>query len=199
MAFTVTGSLTGAVNLLGLINTTNTSTITSSQVALAAPVTLTGGDIDLDGRNTSVTVSSVQNQGFIDVDPYNNGVPVKFRRVNVYEGVVTPSTTFTISGSTTWDQLKTSIATANNMVQGDILISLQQDVAAPGTDLIYNEYPPAGGGEGNYINSNVIAVDGSYVYVGNSTIAITLEYVPTDTALHTVITTLNLDGFTPVV
>ena len=201
MAFTVTvdGSLTGAVNLLGLINTTNTTTITSTQVALATPVALDVGDIDLDGRNTTVVVSTVKGQGYIDVEPYNNGIPVRYRRIAVYEGVATPSSTFTISGSTTWDQLKSTIAAANNMVLGDIVIAIQETAAAPGTALIYDAYPPVDGGEGNSINTNVNAIADSFVYVVDASLAVTLEYLPTDAALHTVITTLNLDGFTPVV
>ena len=89
------------------------------------------------------------------------------------------------------------MAAANNMVQGDIVISLQG--ASAGSALIYDTHPPVGGGEGNFINADVEAVDGSYVYHQNATMSITLNYEATDTPLHTVITSTDLDGFIAVV
>lgn len=199
MAFdkTVNGASSGFANLLSLINSTNATTITNAQVAFAPPIELTGGNIDVAGRNTTVVVTSVQNQGFIDVDPFDNGVTVKYRRTSVSEGVSSMVSDFTITGATTWDQLKTSVASANNMVQGDILINLQG--ASAGTALIYDTYPPAGGGEGNWLAAAVTAVNDSYVYHQAAALSIQLNYVATDTPLHTVITTTDLDGFVAVV
>lgn len=199
MAFdkTVNGASSGFANLLDLINSSNATTITNAQVAFAVPTELTGGQIDVAGRNTTVVVTSVQNQGFIDVDPFNDGVTVKYRRTAVYEGVSSVVGDFSITAATTWDQLKTSVAAANNMVQGDIIISLQG--AAAGSALIYDTYPPAGGGEGNFINTVVEAAGNSYVYHQHNTLSITLNYEATDTPLHTVITTTDLDGFIAVV
>ena len=199
MAFdkTVNGASSGFANLLSLINSSNATTITNAQVAFAPPIELTGGQIDVAGRNTTVVVTSVQNQGFIDVDPFNDGVTVKYRRTSVAEGVSSIVGDFSITAATTWDQLKTSVAAANNMVQGDIVISLQG--AAAGSALIYDTYPPAGGGEGNFINANVAAVGDSYVYHQHATMSITLNYEATDTPLHTVITTTDLDCFIAVV
>jgi len=77
-------------------------------------------------------VTSVQNQGFIDDDLFNDGVTVKYRRTSVAEGVSSPVGDFSITAATTWDQLKTSVAAANNMVLGDIAISLQG--ASAGSD-----------------------------------------------------------------
>lgn len=199
MAFTVTvnGSNSGFSNLLSLINSTNATTITNAQVNFSVPTELTGGQIDVAGRNTTVVVTSVQNQGFIDIPPADSGVTVKYRRTAVAEGVSSVVGEFSITAATTWDQLKTSVAAANNMVQGDIVISLQG--AAAGSALIYDTYPPAGGGEGNYINTDVAAAANSYVYHQHSTLSITLNYEATDTPLHTVITTTDLDGFVAVV
>ena len=199
MAFykTVNGASSGVDNLLSLINYTNATTITNAQVAFAPPIEVPSPYIDIAGRNTTVVVTSVQNQGFIDVDPFNDGVTVKYRRTAVYEGVSSVVGDFSITAATTWDQLKTSVAAANNMVQGDIIISLQGDSA--GSALIYDTYPPAGGGEGNHIDAVVQAVGDSYVYHQNDTLSITLNYEATDTPLHTVITTTDLDGFVAVV
>ena len=199
MAFykTVNGASSGVDNLLSLINYTNATTITNAQVAFAPPIEVPIGYIDIAGRNTTVVVTSVQNQGFIDVDPFNDGVTVKYRRTAVYEGVSSVVGDFSITAATTWDQLKTSVAAANNMVQGDIIISLQGDSA--GSALIYDTYPPVGGGEGNYIDAVVQAVGDSYVYHQNDTLSIRLNYEATDTPLHTVITTTDLDGFVAVV
>ena len=199
MAFdkTVNGASSGFANLLSLINSTNATTITNAQVAFAPPIELTGGQIDVAGRNTTVVVTSVQNQGFIDDDSFNDGVTVKYRRTSVAEGVSSVVSDFSITAATTWDQLKTSVAAANNMVQGDIVISLQG--ASAGSALIYDTYPAPAGGEGNFINADVEAADGSYVYHQNATMSIKLNYEATDTPLHTVITNADLDGFIAVV
>lgn len=199
MAFnmTVNGASSGFANLLSLINYTNATTITDAQVAFAPPIELDYSGIDAYGRNTTVVVTSVQNQGFIDVDPFNDGVTVKYRRTSVAEGVSSIVSDFSITAATTWDQLKTSVAAANNMVLGDIAISLQG--ASAGSALIYDTHPPVGGGEGNFINADVEAVGGSYVYHQNATMSITLNYEATDTPLHTVITTTDLYGFVAVV
>lgn len=199
MAFNVTvnGAQSGVANLLALINTSNATTITNAQVAFAAPVILTGGQIDVAGRNTTVLVTSVQNQGFIDEGFFNEGIPVKYRRTSVTEGVSSTVAEFNITGATTWDHLKTSVATANNMVQADVLIDLQGTYA--GHALIYDTYPPAGGGEGNTQAANVTAVNDSYVYHQNAAMSIQLNYAATDTPLHNVITVTDLDGFIAVV
>ena len=194
---TVNGAQSGSANLLALINTSNATTITNAQVAFAAPVILTGGQIDVYGRNTTVVVTSVQNQGFIDEGTYDAGIPVKYRRTSVTEGVSSQVSDFTITGATTWDQLKTSVASANNMVQGDILINLQG--ASAGSALIYDTYPPVGGGEGNFIAAAATAVADSYVYHQDAALIIQLNYAATDTPLHTVITATDLDGFVAVV
>jgi hypothetical protein len=195
--FTVNGAQSGAANLLALINYSNATTITDAQVAFAPPIELTGGYIDAYGRNTTVVVTSVQNQGFIDDDSFNDGVTVKYRRTSVAEGVSSVVSDFSITAATTWDQLKTSVAAANNMVLGDIIISLQG--ASAGSALIYDTHPPVGGGEGNFINADVAAAGDSYVYHQNDTLSIKLNYEATDTPLHTVITTTDLYGFTAVV
>ena len=199
MAFNVTvnGAQSGVANLLALINTSNATTITNAQVAFAAPVILTGGEIDVAGRNTTVLVTSVPNQGFIDEGFFNDGIPVKYRRTAVLEGVSSTVGEFNITGATTWDQLKTSVASANNLVQADVLIDMQG--ASAGSALIYDTYPPAGGGEGNRDVATVSAVNGSYVYHQVGGMSIILNYAATDTPLHTVITTTDLDGFVAVV
>ena len=193
---TVNGAQSGSANLLALINTSNATTISNAQVAFAAPVILTGGQIDVAGRNTTVLVTSVPNKGFIDEGTYDAGIPVKYRRTAVTEGVSSQVSDFTITGATTWDQLKTSVASANNLVQGDILINLQD--ASAGTALIYDTYPPVGGGEGNFIAAAVLAVNDSYVYHQDSFMSIQLNYAATDTPLETVITVTDLDGFIAV-
>ena len=199
MAFdkTVNGASSGFANLLSLINSTNATTITDAQVAFAPPIELTYGYIDAAGRNTTVVVTSVQNQGFIDVDPFNDGVTVRYRRTSVAEGVSTGLSDFSITAATTWDQLKTSVAAANNMVQSDIVIDLQGGAA--GSDLIYDTYPAPGGGEGNFVETAVTAIVDSYVYHQNASLPIRLNYEATDTPLHTVITATDLDGFIAVV
>ena len=199
MAFNVTvnGAQSGFANLLALINTSNASTITNAQVAFAPPIEVTGALIDAAGRNTTVVVTSVQNQGFIDEGFFNDGIPVKYRRTAVTEGVSSTVNEFNITAATTWDQLKTSVASANNLVQADVSISMQGPEA--GSALIYDTYPPAGGGEGNSQAAIVTAENHSYVYHQSISLGIQLNYAATDTPLHNVITVTDLDGFIAVV
>ena len=199
MAFnkTVNGANSGFANLLDLINYSNATTITNAQVAFAAPTELTYPYIDAAGRNTTVVVTSVQNQGFIDIDPFNDGVTVKYRRTAVYEGVSSVVDEFSITASTTWDQLKASVASANNMVLSDITIDLQG--ASTGSALIYDTYPAPAGGEGNFVDTNVSAVADSFVYHQQASLPVRLNYEATDTPLYTVIPYTDLDGFVAVV
>jgi hypothetical protein len=82
--------------------TADAATVTNAQVAFTLPTELTGGQIDVAGRNTTVVVTSVQNQGFIDVDPFNDGVTVKYRRTAVYEGVSSTVGEFSITAWAPW-------------------------------------------------------------------------------------------------
>ena len=111
---------------------------------------------------------------------------------------------FNITVDTTWDQLKTQIANANNIVIGDYNI-VEQGVSL-GSDKISVAFPPEDGGEGNTQAFNIIPigsdvagtwVSSSYVYDTGSVVAITGLWEATDAPLDTVITNTNLNGFVP--
>jgi hypothetical protein len=207
MALAVNGAKTGVVNLVDLINFSNPTavSITPAQVefnnlavydntALGKPV----------GTNTEVNIRSVNGQGFINGSSHPTGFSLFYRRVGLNTGVTSFTNRFAITVNTTWDQLRTAIAAANNQVYDDIKI-YEQGVAL-GTDPIMNTVPPANSGEGNTQVFNLIPVgttvnsawvSTSYVY-DTTTAAVTGNWQSTDTPLDQNITIRELDGFVPL-
>ena len=206
MALAVNGAKTGVVNLVDLINFSNPTAVsmTPAQVefdtlavydntALGKPV----------GTNTEVNIRAVNGQGFINGSSHPTGFSLFYRRVGLNTGVTSFTNQFAITVNTTWDQLRTAIATANNQVYDDIKI-YEQGVAL-GTDPIMNTVPPANSGEGNTQVFNLIPVgttvnsawvSTSYVY-DTTTAAVTGNWQSTDTPLDQNIAVRNLDGFVP--
>jgi hypothetical protein len=206
MALAVNGAKTGVVNLVDLINFSNPTavSITPAQVefdtlavydntALGKPV----------GTNTEVNIRAVNGQGFINGSSHPTGFSLFYRRVGLNTGVTSFTNQFAITVNTTWDQLRTAIAAANNQVYDDIKI-YEQGVAL-GTDPIMNTVPPANSGEGNTQVFNLIPVgttvnsawvSTSYVY-DTTTAAVTGNWQSTDTPLDQNITIRDLDGFVP--
>ena len=206
MALAVNGAKTGVVNLVDLINFSNPTAVsmTPAQVefdtlavydntALGKPV----------GTNTEVNIRAVNGKGFINGSSHPTGFSLFYRRVGLNTGVTSFTNQFAITVNTTWDQLRTAIATANNQVYDDIKI-YEQGVAL-GTDPIMNTVPPANSGEGNTQVFNLIPVgttvnsawvSTSYVY-DTTTAAVTGNWQSTDTPLDQNITIRELDGFVP--
>ena len=206
MALAVNGAKTGVVNLVDLINFSNPTAvpITASQVefdtlavydntALGKPV----------GTNTEVNIRAVNGKGFINGSLHPTGFSLFYRRVGLNTGVASFTNQFSITSNTTWDQLKTAVATANNMVYDDVKIVEQ--ATALGTDAIYATLPPPNSGEGHTQTFNLIPVGNdvsgtwvstSYVY-DTTTAAVTGNWQSTDTPLDQNITIRNLDGFVP--
>ena len=205
MALAVVGAKTGVANLVDLINYTNPTQvqISPNQVEFSA---LAVYDNSLGykpiGTNTEVVVKAIDGQGFINgVNP--NGFSLWYRRVGLNTGVTSFTDTASLAVDTTWDQLKTAISNANNIVYGDFNI-FEQGVAL-GTDAIYATLPPADGGEGSTQAFNLIPVgnvvesawvSSSFVYDTTSAV-VTGTWAPTDTPLSDTIVIRNLDGFVP--
>ena len=206
MALAVNGAKTGVVNLVDLVNFSNPTAVsmTPAQVefdTLAVYDNSTG--YHQVGTNTEVNIRAVNGQGFINGSSHPTGFSLFYRRVGLNTGVTSFTDQFAITVNTTWDQLRTAVATANNQVYDDIKI-YEQGVAL-GTDPIMDTVPPANSGEGNTQVFNLIPVgtivasawvSTSYVY-DITTAAVTGNWQSTDTPLDQNITVRDLDGFVP--
>lgn len=205
MSLAVQGSSTGVANLVALVNYSNPTSvqITEAQVTFSDLIT---NYTNVDGfqRNTQVRIAAIDGAGFINGPAAENGFNLQLARVGLDTGVTVFTDEFNITVDTTWDQLKTQIANANNIVIGDYIIS-EQGVSL-GSDKISVAFPPADGGEGNTQAFNIIPigsdvagtwVSSSYVYNTGSVVAITALWEATDAPLDTVITNTNLNGFVP--
>ena len=205
MSLGVQGSSTGVANLVALVNYSNPTSvqITEAQVTfsdLITNYTNVGGF----ARNTQVRMAAVDGAGFINGPAAENGFNLQLARVGLDTGVTVFTDEFNITVDTTWDQLKTQIANANNIVIGDYNI-VEQGVSL-GSDKISVAFPPVDGSEGNTQAFNIIPigsdvagtwVSSSYVYDTGSVVAITGLWEATDAPLDTVITNTNLYGFVP--
>ena len=206
MALAVNGAKTGVANLIDLVNYSNPTAvqITASQVEFDALAEFDNyGSGKPAGTNTEVNIRAVNGQGFINGSTHPTGFSLFYRRVGLNTGVTSFTDQFAITVNTTWDQLRTAIAAANNQVYDDVKI-FEQGVAL-GTDSIMNTVPPANSGEGNTQVFNLIPVgttvasawvSTSYVY-DTTTATVTGNWQSTDTPLDQNIAVSDLDGFVP--
>ena len=206
MALAVNGAKTGVANLIDLVNYSNPTAvqITASQVEFDALAEFDNyGGVKPAGTNTEVNIRAVNGQGFINGSSHPTGFSLFYRRVGLNTGVTSFTDQFAITANTTWDQLCTAIATANNQVYDDIKI-FEQGVAL-GADPILNTFQPADSGEGHtqvfsLIPAGVVVesawVSTSYVY-DTTTATVTGNWQSTDTPLDQNITVRDLDGFVP--
>ena len=205
MALAVNGAKTGVVNLVDLVNFSNPTAvqITASQVEFDALAVYNNGGAKPPGTNTEVNIRAVNGQGFINGSSHPTGFSLYYRRVGLNTGVISFTDQFAITANTTWDQLRTAIATANNQVYDDIKIFEQG--TALGADPILNTFQPADSGEGHTQVFTLIPVgtivesawvSTSYVY-DTTTATVTGNWQSTDTPLDQNIAVSDLDGFVP--
>lgn len=205
MALAVNGAKTGVVNLVDLVNFSNPTAvqITASQVEFSALAVYVNGGGKRPDINTEVNIRAVNGQGFINGSTHPTGFSLFYRRVGLNTGVISFTDQFAITANTTWDQLRTAIATANNQVYDDIKIFEQG--TALGDDPILNTFQPADSGEGHTQVFTLIPVgtivesawvSTSYVY-DTTTATVTGNWQSTDTPLDQNITVRDLDGFVP--
>jgi hypothetical protein len=205
MSLGVQGSSTGVANLVALVNYSNPTSvqITEAQVTFSDLIT---NYTNVGGfpRNTQVRIAAVDGAGFINGPAAENGFNLQLARVGLDTGVTVFTDEFNITVDTTWDQLKTQIANANNIVIGDYIIT-EQGVSL-GSDKISATFPPVDGSEGNTQDFTIIPigsdvagtwVSSSYVYNTGSVVAITGLWEATDAPLDTVIINTDLNGFVP--
>jgi hypothetical protein len=205
MSLAVQGSSTGVANLVALVNYSNPTSvqITEAQVTFSDLITnyTSSGGFQ---RNTQVRIAAVDGAGFINGPAAENGFNLQLARVGLDTGVTVFTDEFNITVDTTWDQLKTQIANANNIVIGDYIIT-EQGVSL-GSDKISVAFPPVDGSEGNTQDFTIIPigsdvagtwVSSSYVYNTGSVVTITGLWEATDAPLDTVIIHTDLNGFVP--
>ena len=206
MALAVNGAKTGVANLIDLVNYSNPTAvqITANQVEFDSLAVFDNpGMAKPLGTNTEVNIRAVNGQGFINGSSHPTGFSLFYRRVGLNTGVTSFTDQFAITANTTWDQLRTAIATANNQVYDDIKI-FEQGTALD-ADPILNTFQPADSGEGHTQVFNLIPagavvesawVSTSYVY-DTTTATVTGNWQSTDTPLDQNITVRDLDGFVP--
>ena len=205
MALAVNGAKTGVINLIDLINYSNPTSvqIAANQVEFSALAVYNNAGAKPLGTNTEVNIHAVNGQGFINGSSHPTGFSLFYRRVGLNTGVTSFTDQFAITVNTTWDQLKTAIANANNIVYDDL--NIFEQATALGTDVIYDMLPPPDSGEGHTQTFNLIPagqlegsdwVSTSYVY-DTTTAAVTGNGQSTDTTLDQNITVSDLDGFVP--
>ena len=201
MALAVNGAKTGLANLIDLVNYSNPTAvpIAANQVEFNNLAVYSGGG----GQNTEVNIKAVNGQGFINGSLHPTGFSLYYYRVGLNTGVASFTDQFSITSNTTWDQLKTAVATANNMVYDDV--NIIEQATALGTDAIFDTLPPPDGGEGHTQTFTLIPVGNdvsgtwvstSYVY-DTTPAAVTGNWQSTDTPLDQNITVRDLDGFVP--
>ena len=200
MSLAVNGAKTGLANLIDLVNYSNPTAvpIAANQVEFNNLAAYAGG-----GENTEVNIKAVNGQGFINGSLHPTGFSLYYYRVGLNTGVASFTDQFSITSNTTWDQLKTAVATANNMVYDDVKIVEQ--ATALGTDAIYDTLPPPDSGEGHTqvftfipVGQDVAGdwVSTSYVY-DTTQATVTGNWQSTDTPLDQNIAVRSLDGFVP--
>ena len=205
MALAVNGAKTGVINLIDLINYSNPTSvqIAANQVEFSALAVYNNAGAKPLGTNTEVNIKAVNGQGFINGSSHSTGFSLFYRRVGLNTGVSSFTDQFAITVNTTWDQLKTAIANANNIVYDDL--NIFEQATALGTDAIYDMLPPPDSGEGHTQTFNLIPagqlegsdwVSTSYVY-DTTTATVTGNWQSTDTPLDQNITISDLDGFVP--
>ena len=205
MALAVNGAKTGVVNLIDLINYSNPTSvqIAANQVEFDTLAVYNNAGSKPLGTNTEVNIRAVNGQGFINGSSHPTGFSLFYRRVGLNTGVSSFTDQFAITVNTTWDQLKTAIANANNIVYDDV--NIYEQATALGTDAIYAMLPPPDSGEGHTQTFNLYPVgqvvdsawvSTSYVY-DTTTATVTGNWQSTDTPLDQNITVRDLDGFVP--
>lgn len=153
-------------NLLDLVNAANSLTISDAQVTAAAPEVIGS---ETDPINTSVVLTAVPLGG------YTGTVEVSYRRLRLDANVVAPQETFFTDDTTLLSDLKTTIATALNLLEDQFSFS--------GTLPGYF---------GEITVGTLTASAGSLLYVG--TLNINMEW---STALDDAVGITSLGGFTP--
>lgn len=169
----VNTALTASANVLAILNATNPGlNATAAQVTLGVPSTAAGAG----GRNTSITVTAVANQGFSGSETYT------YTRQPLTAGsaiATAKAVDITILGDDTDAEVLTKAALALGLIESELTLA---NIVRP-----VNEDTPG--------SADVVASAGSLLYTG--TYAATLVVADSDVPLSEAAPDTDLNGFDP--
>lgn len=158
----------GLGNIVDLVNLTNGTAFTESDVSLGPASTYT----DPEGVNTRNTQIDVQAAG---ASPYTGSVTVRYNRVDLSTQTAATGLEYTLTGSETLADMLTVIAA-------------QLGVVEEGLELDVPEVPTVAAGE--TVTINIVASTNSVLYVGQTPVTVNPSM-----EMESQVTTSNLDGF----
>jgi hypothetical protein len=153
----IDSSKSAILNLLGLVNAANGTSIAPAQVTAGQPAAQAA---DGQGRNTSVTLTAVGGQGFTGSQTYT------YTRRGLNDSVLSPVDSYTAAHGIDATALLNALCTQLGLVNTDVHL---EDPAAPGTPL-------AGSITGDQATLDLVANAHSLLYVDGSTQAITMTW-----------------------
>lgn len=155
-------------NIVDLVNLTNDTTFTESDINLGPVSTYT----DPEGINTRNTQIDVQAAG---ASPYTGSVTVRYNRVDLSTQTAATGLEYTLTGSETLADMLTAIAT-------------QLGVVEEGLELDVSEVPTVAAGETATIN--IVATTNSVLYIGQTPVTVNPSM-----EMDSQVTNSDLDGF----
>lgn len=161
-------------NLLAIVNSGNSLSITNAQVTAGAPSVKTDTG---DGRNTNVTLTAVAGQGF------TGSVTVAYTRRGLNDSVASPVDSLTTATGTDAASIVSTLANQLGLVATELHL---EDPANAGVAL-------SGPVTGNQANLNLVASTSSLLYTSGATQSIAMTW--TAEALSTAVSNTNLPGF----
>lgn len=165
------------LNLLALVSAANGAlAITPAQVTAGAPTVKTDSG---DGRNTTVALTAVANQG------YTGNVSVNYTRRGLNDSVLNPVDSTTQVIGATAEAIVTALAAQLGLVEAEVQL---EDPAAAGVAL-------TGAINNSPATLNLVSKAASLLYVDGSSQAITFTWNEPQADLATSVPTTDLDGF----
>lgn len=167
---------TAQQNLLDLMNTANTQTLTLAQMTMGAPVVY-DDPLDLNDRNTQVTISALPGS-----TEFKGSQTLRYTRLAVGDLVGASYEFQSIEGSTLADVLAAVVA-AKGLLAADVEL-VETEMPDWADEMIDGETAPL----------TLRAKAGSYAYIGEVTISV-VEPVDGRERFATMYSVTDLDGF----
>ena len=161
MSMSLIANTTAYQRILDLINYTNLKNIGGDQITVTELTELPYSQQDAFGRNTSIVVRAVNRKGYRNLPPFQNGITLKYRRMEISENASTPKLTHDITPTTTWDQFTLLISNELGVPREECSNYTQEKLNEPGTAYV------APHTRSNKL-SVVIGTNGGYLGNGNN-------------------------------
>lgn len=159
------------VNVYALINAANALTLDATKASLGVPAARVP---DANPRNTTLVLTAVDGGGYVA----GTTVEVKYTRLGMGSGVVTPEFGFHTDDTTTLASFKTAVAVSLGLLEAEIDVT----GSLPAT-------------EGSSTVMVVAAKAGSLLYAGSQDLAV--DWPQGELDLNEAVTVADLDGFDP--